>query len=348
MNDQPADSQLEKDENPEQQDSLVRIEDVENWDSVLLPATRPETIRTPPPQRPGGFQATAIWLKLLFPLLIVAGYVLFKVSSWERPLQRETALTVRDSPNTLTGVRPAQEETLVLDRATREVVAKLEAFRNRNEWRQAKELVEAETREEVRKHPVVQGFHLLARTRLGERSRTIEDELVNVEGRLRPEIRRYGDLIHGLRLARIDQILSRTRNPIVLQQYTDLFTMLLERTPRDHYDVSIRLKLAERYERAADDLAKEAKGIFRTDVVKTRQARSYYQIALRWIVAPDGWLDLVAISPAARPEVERLVEKIRQTNRTIHGVSLPLTESDSNTWVGRRGTPIHDIPGGSY
>lgn len=348
MTETPEEQQPEKDESSKDQVSLVRINDVENWDAVLVPATRENYDRAPPSGRPGGFQAAGIWLKLLFPVLIIVGYGFFKIASWERPLKRETALSVRDSPASLTGVRPAQEETLSLDRETRELVAKLEALRNRNEWRQVKDLVDSEQREALRKHPVIQGFHVLSRTRLGERSRDLEEELVNVEGRLRPESRRYADLIHGLRLARIDQILSRTNNPAILQHYTDLFTMLLERDAKDPYDVSIRLRLAERYERAADQLVKDAKGLIRTDVVKTRQARSYYQIALRWIVSPDGWLDLVAISPAARPEVERIVEKIRQANRTIHGVSLPLTDNDSNTWVGRRGTPIHDIPGGSY
>lgn len=349
MTSEPRDNQPERTAPEQPGDSLARVHGADSSEAVLVPSEPEEGEAAGAlPAKRRDFAAARVWLKLLFPVLILAGYLIFKLLSMEPSTERQTALAVRDNPSSLTGVAPAQDETLLLDWETRELVAQLEAHRNRNEWRQVSDLVEATRDPQLRRHPVVRAFDALARTRLGERSAALEEELVNLESRLRPEARRYGDLIHGLRVARIDQLLSRIRNPTVLQYHTDLFTLLLEREPKDPYDVSIRLKLAERYEEVGDQMSLGARGMIRVDVVRMRQARSHYQIALRWIVSPRGWLDLVAISPAARPDVERIVEKIRQCNRAIHGYSVPFTDNDSTTWTGRRGAPVHDIPGGSY
>lgn len=349
MTTEPRDNQSEKPPADHPEDSLTHLRGADSWEAVLVPTrSGQEELPESPPGRGRDFAGLRLWFKLLFPLLVLLGYLVFKVMSIEPSVSRQTALAVRDNPGTLTGVTPARDDALLLDRETRELVAQLEAHHQRSEWRQVVDLVEATPDPRLHRHPVVRAFNALARTRLGERSTALEEELVSLESRLRPESRRYGDLLHGLRVARIDQLLSRIRNPTVLQYHTDLFTLLLEREPRDPYDISVRLKLAERYEEMGDRMEREARGIVRVDVVKMRQARSHYQIALRWIVSPDGWLDLVAISPAARPDVERIVEKLRQCNRAIHGFSLPFGDNDSTTWTGRRGAPVHDIPGGSY
>jgi hypothetical protein len=351
MNYDEASSQPEKQPEPQpppaSEDSapLARIDGLTDWSAVLRDP--PPAAAQPAAVPPAGPGTLAVWLKLAFPAVILLGYLLYKIFTADPSARTHTAGTLPDVASSISGVKPAQDDSLTLDRPTREAVARLEAHRNRADWDAILSEV-SRLAPPIAEHPVVQSLAAVARTRRGERNVELEAQLTRLEARLRPAADRYKDLIHHLRIARLAQIAARATTEEVLLRNTDTIAQLLAAAPLDPFDIKIRQEIAGRYEAIGDAQVAEARGYLKKNLILLRSARTHYQTALRWLVSPSRWLELTAVSPAARPDVERLTEKIRSTNRAIHGIALPFSGVDNSTWSGRPNTPIHDVPGGTW
>ena len=144
----------------------------------------------------------------------------------------------------------------------------------------------------------------------------------------------------------LDQMLSRSGSADLLSRNTDQVLQLLGPDSKTPYDVQVRLNAAGLYEALGDQVAAEGRGIIRTAALKMREARVHYQTGLRFIVSSHAWLQRTPVSPRAAPDVERITQKIRETNSLINGISLPFTDGDSTTWSGKKDTPVHDNPPG--
>jgi hypothetical protein len=296
--------------------------------------------------------ATTNWsrlAKMAFPALVLVIYGLYKLWGAGLPsFAREGDPGGPSNPTSLTGVAPATEEfqRVARDKQLREFVAKLEAAASRQEWRTMTTLVSEQTDPKVRDHPVVKALVALARTRSGERSMALEAELIDLDVVLRGAGTQYAVLSEEVRVARIDQAISRNADWDILRRNTDLFLQLLGPAAETPYEVQVRQKLARLYEAVADEIDKNARGIINNDAIALREARSAHQAGLRVLVEARGWASLKPISAGTSPDIERLVEKIRILNRAIHGPSLPFTSGDSSTWTGTKGDPFHTPPGG--
>ena len=345
--------QRERESGPaEEPESRSRASEVQSWDEILV--TR-EDSNLPAPAGPADDAGErrrarrAIWFKAALPFLVLAlygGFKYFDVMSERLPAGFGTV--AQREPRSLSGIAPLPFADTRLSRDQRDFVAQLEALYGRGDWAEVIERVDAHPSPETRSHPVVRGLVAVSEARLGVRSVGLEERLGRLEGELEPAARQHPELLHELRVARAEQLLFRASDLNSLQRNTDLILRLLGPESRTPYDVEVRVAGARLYEQFGDALVEEgtgwAGGLVGTDTLKIRTGRSAYQAALRLVVPPGDWYRLEAISPRARPVVERLVEKIRQANRAIHGPSLPLTGSDSNTWDGRRGSPVHDSP----
>ncbi len=332
--------------------SLPVPREVQSWDDVL---TSREDSNLPAPHDPAAEARErrrvrrAIWFKAALPLLVIALYGAFKyfdIMSERLPPGHGTV--TQADPRTLSGIAPAGLTDTRLTREERTFVGQLEALYGQGRWVEVIERIEAHPEAATRGHPVLTALAALSEARLGVRSATLEDRLARIETQLAPSARQYPELLHELRVARAEQIFYRVYELEGLRRHTDLILRLLGSESRTPYDVEVRLQGARLYEQFGDELVEAGGGWLGTwvgtDPLKIRAGRSAYQAALRLLVADAAWYRLEAISPRARTDVERLTEKIRQANRSIHGFSPPLTGSDSNTWDGRRGSPIHDYP----
>jgi len=311
------------------------------WDALFVPA-EPDPAESPPPP-PRASSTPRIWLKAATPLLVVAIYIGIKL--FPDPGSSGTWNTWRlpKAPTTLTGVAPVNAERVSVDRATGAFLAELEARAARNEWAAIKQSIADQPDAAVREHPVVVAFAMLGRSRTGERNIGLEAELARAEQSLQGSGARYAGLVDELKLARAEQILSRSGDPEILSLSIDTLYALLGSEATTPRNLDVRLRAARLFEAFGDDIAEKAKGYLQTDVVRLRQARAHYQMALRFLVKSDRWLDLQPVSPRATSPIEGIVEKIRIANRAIHGPSLPFTRYDSTTWTGEKGSPVHDI-----
>lgn len=318
-----------------------------SWEIVLERAGTSEAVPLPPGDgiAPAPTPKVQRWLKLAFPALVLLVYVLFKLYSAMSAPREAPALLGPTERASLTGVQPAhgEFERIHRDRQLRDLVAKLEGHAARNEWKALAAAVAAAEDPRAAQHPVVRGLSALARTRSGERSLDIESDLIASEAALRG-LRDYVALSEELRAARVDQAIARTASWEILARNTDLFHQLLGPNATSPYQVTVRQKLARRYESAADEIAEKSRGIIKDDILLVREARSAYQSALRWLVTAEGWRSLTPVSTGVKPDIERLTEKIRLMNRAIHGPQIPFTNTDATAWTGRAGNPVHFDP----
>lgn len=314
-----------------------------SWDEILVRASAREVnVPARTAASPPGRERVAFWLKVLTPLLVVVAFVAVKL--WGGGLYSRSAATlpIPTQPTTLSGVKPAQEEPLRLDRAGREYVSQLEAMMGRREFRALIESVRNQADSRIAGHPVVQSLEAIARVRSGQRSLELERGLTSLETTLSPAEGQYPDLLHELRVGRVDLILARATSADVLGHNTDTIMQLLGPASRTAYDVDVRIRGARVFEGFADEEMQKGKGVIQSDLLRVREARVQYQNALRLIVTRERWSSLTPISPRANSEVERIVQKMREANRIINGVSLPFTNNDSTTWTGRKGDRVHD------
>jgi hypothetical protein len=231
-----------------------------------------------------------------------------------------------------------------VDRQLREFIGKLEALAVRDEWSALVAAIERQPDPRFQKHPVVRALLGVAQSALGKRSHALEMELARLDEQLAGESSDYAPLVDAVRIARVQQILLRAGTAGVLEMNVDLFHTLLGTVAETPNEVRVRQRLAGQFETNADKLMEEAAGLIRSDAVLVREARVGYQNALRWIVLSSEWERLTPITPGAAADIERLIEKLRQANRVLHGPQLPFTSNDSSTWTGKQGDPIHTIP----
>lgn len=312
-----------------------------SWDMVLTRAAEDVPARPAAEARPFAASPAVRWVKLLFPLLVVGLFVSLKVYEYvsERPGSYHRSAP-EAAPESLTGVSPEQAESVSMDRKTKEFVAKLEAMQSRDNWAGILGATGAAEAEPFREHPVVQALTYIARTRTGERELALESDLKEMETLL-AQADRYPELLREVRLARVEQILSRATSLEVLSRNTDEIIRLLEGTADYAREADVRIRSARTFEYFGDQLLEQGDGYISNDVLKIREARVYFQTALRLITKPDEWAALGPISPRAKAEIDRLVEKIRQCNRMIHGIPAPFSGNDSSTWSGKKGDPVH-------
>lgn len=329
-------------EPPREEEALAPVVQPD-WEIVLAKAVeeRPEEPAVPaPPPDPRGI-ATAGWLRIAAPLVIIGGYALFKMM--DAPASQRVLLV--DAPATLSGVR-AEREPLAMSRETERLVARLESLAARRDWFMVIQTIEAADPESAR-HPVVRAFEVVARVERGDRSAASYQQLRNLENAFR-DSNRHGVLRSYLRLLQADVLLRTADNPEALLRNMDRLRQLVDDQPLTPRVLELRLSLARAYEQAGLEELKAA-GTIRRDRVRLANARALFQQGLRWVVAPEGWKDLRPIdSGEANAIAGRLVLHLRVANARLHGPSMPFTGSDSETWTGRRGDPVHDHPGARW
>ncbi|MCC6547856.1 hypothetical protein IT570_11890 [Candidatus Sumerlaeota bacterium] len=340
MRDQKMSDQDHEDQQKSSREVLTRREDA--WEDVLVRASR-RTDEDSPASSPRSNDAWR-WVKAALPLAVVLVYVVVKSYGGWTQRSGSWPETVRQAKS-LTGVKPAAGEAPTMDRPTRAFVAEMEKLLNENNLVQVKKQISGADNA-IKGNPIVQAIYVVARTRQGELNTTVERQLMGLEAQLAVAEGDFPNLLQEVRVARADQILNRSSDGDTLSRNTDTILNLLGPVPKTNYALDVRLRAARRFEQVGDGIVTEGEGVFRTDILKVREARAYYQTGLRFIVADNAWLQLKPITPRASPDVERIVERIRDANRKINGVSLPFTESDSTTWTGKKGDPVHDIPAG--
>lgn len=284
------------------------------------------------------------WIRALLPVLLLVVYVGYKVTHGPPAEPRRPDVELVRS---LTGVehKPGRHR---MDTETRTLVVALEARVDGRNWSGIMNAV-ATAPPEVREHPVVQAFDAIARVESGEGGPDLMALLIALERELAGD-EDLAPQVEYLRLARlISMFRTQGTTPDGLLRLTSEMRpslSVMRTTPRV---VEFRLMLAERFERFGQDEEAAAAGTFTNDTLRLATARQLYQQGLRWIVTREGWLKATPIAPG-KPAVvvERLLMRIEKLNRQINGWSVPMTESDSSTWTGKRGDPIHDAPGGTW
>ena len=202
---------------------------------------------------------------------------------------------------------------------------------------------------EVRSHPVVQSFEAIARVESGEGSPDLLALLLALEAELKGDTQ-FESLVEYLQLARaVAQFRTQGNDADSLMRLVTELRPTLSAMPTTPRMVEFRLSLADRFERFGIQEETAAAGTFTNDQLRLATARQLYQQGLRWVVTREGWLKAIPIAPG-KPTVvtEQLLMRIRTVNSKLNGWSVPMTESDSETWTGRRGDPIHDAPGGMW
>jgi hypothetical protein len=338
--------QEEKTPPPQETDQLVgktNPEESVEWETVLVESSVDNLMVPLPPTGYGKSDQARDWFKVLFPLIVVLAFLGWKtVDSLNLSTKSKNDFRVIDStPTSLTGVAPQEDGRLRLDRESKAVVAKLEALASANQWGQLREEI-ANQPEVMQQHPVIQAMDVLARARKGERSVELEVQVRDMEALLRPEERRYPELLQELRLARVELILARARSIEVLSRNTDLIFSLLGTETDSLHDVRVHMNVSRVFETQADKLVKEGDGVFKNDPYLLQEARVYYQTALRPLVTAQGWETLEPISASAKPNINRIAEKLKNCNRMVHGPSIPFSENDSTTWSGKKDGKVHD------
>lgn len=307
-----------------------------SWETALV---RAESAREERPAANGRRAGRAVvWLKLLFPVIILAGYVGLKAwESLDGPSGGAYFSGLRKEPESLTGVAPDREEKISLSAEEKAFIARLETMVAEKRWKDVASTVASEEGEPFRDNLLVQALAVYARSRSGERNVSLEIEIKNALARLEPMRGRYPEIYHKLELARVDQTLSRSGTPEILSMNTDAIFQWLGKEAKTLHEVDTRINAARTFEGVGDKLAEQAKGYLRDDLLKLREAREYYRTGLRLLVTEKGWKTLEPLSPRTRPDIARIEEKIRAANRKIHGPALPFTENDPETWSGKKG-----------
>lgn len=284
------------------------------------------------------------WIRALVPLVLVVVYVGYKITHAPPPEPRRPDIEVVRS---LAGVSVKPVNT----RMNSETQALVTALQTRVEGRNWSGIMNAVAiaSPDAREHPVVQAYDAVARVETGEGGadlvalvRVLEQQLAGDEER--------EPLVNYLRLAQLIVAFREQGNSAdSLLRLTGEKRPVLAALPTTARVVEFRLMLAERFERFGQAEEAEAAGTFTNDEVKLSTARQLYQQGLRWVVAREGWLSATPIAPG-KPGVvvERLLLRLRTVNAKINGWSVPMTQSDSSTWTGRAGDPIHDAPGGTW
>jgi hypothetical protein len=313
-----------------------------DWEIVLAEAAPPPP---PVPSAPTPTRNWALWLRAALPVLVLVVYGVYKFTDRDR---NPPGASERDAvPASLTGVQPDREK-VTLDRQTRDFVAGLETLRLADDWRGVRDAIAAADPPALRENAVVLALDTVARVRLGETSGTLLGTIDSLKPVFRSDKERRG-LYEALLLAEARLFLDATRSPEACAKYADDFRdALLAQSTNSADVVDLRVRLAERYESVAGKLVEDA-GRIRVDRVKLAEARSLYQNALRWVTTQDGWLQLQPVS-AGKPAIVagRLRLELQTANKRYHGRSMPFGDSDSTTWTGRKGDPIHDHAGGKW
>ncbi|MEQ8822572.1 MAG: hypothetical protein RLY93_20235 [Sumerlaeia bacterium] len=325
------------------------VRDGTRWDDALRRAADRDEAATgaPPPLRRGPSRSVqwALWGRLLVPL---AAFAIYGVVKFTDLGERLPTLTEIEQVGSLTGVRAEAPAEAPLDDTAIKFVGQLEGAFQARRW----DLIDRLTAEPPPgvdpDHPVVGAFGLIAAI---EQNRLSLDQLAELEAL---EAAFEGDkdrraLLDYLRLMRAEVLLHHSSSPGTLARRSGDFRQILasQRAVTDR-SLELRTELASAYERAGDELA-EAAGRWRIDKTVLSDARSHYQHALRWLTTPDGWLRLDPVSPGlASSLLNRIKLKLREANKNYHGLSLPYSGKDSETWTGLVGEPINDAPGGRW
>lgn len=245
----------------------------------------------------------------------------------------------------ISGVRPDRPDVRV-DRDTGQLLSQLEALRESARWNDIIALVDAQP-EEQRGHPFLRAFRAIARAEKGEVSGGLLAELAILENELAGRSRSE-DIRQYLRLMRAQVLLSSARTPQDLARNTDEYLRLVGGQPRlTPRVVKMRLELGSKYFTMARRLDEEAGNGMRVDRQVLQEARLFYQMALRWLTVPtpQGWRDMQPIADGSAAQlVARLAEALAGANQRYHGRTLPFTRSDSRTWTGIAGDPVHYEP----
>lgn len=328
----------------------IVVEAPPRWER-LLEAAGGTGAPTPPSKSPAARgpisdpAAVALpWIRALVPLLLVMVYVGYKIAQTPPPEPRRPDIEVARS---LTNVS-RKTGTHRMDRETAALVDALNLRVQGRNWAGILNAV-ADAKPEIREHPGVKAYEAIARVETGESSPDLIALLIVLEREFEGDADRK-DLVEYLRLARgiaMFRTEGNTANSL-MRMTTEIRPMLasLAVTPRV---VEFRIMLAERFERFARDEEAAGTGTFTNDELHLAAARQLYQQGLRWVVTREGWLKAQPIAPG-KPSVvaERLLLSIRKVNAKLNGWAVPMTESDSSTWTGRRGDPVHDAPGGVW
>ncbi len=331
-------------ESPVEAFPIPRPEDT-SWDVVLARAgDRGSTTRVPlQPIEPAKFPLWAgTWLRAAVPLLVILLYLGYRMATAPAPQVTPDLIEHRN----LTGVAPPVEDAR-MDAATRDLVARLEGMMAREDWPSILRTIEPLPSASAA-HPAVRAFRAIARIETGESSRDLLEEVRLLEPAfasdpLKRPMRDYLRLMHADLIYRLD-----SGSPETLRAQTDRLRLLLADLPMTGRHLSLRLKLAERFERFGADEERAAGSYFR-DRLRLRTARALYQQGLRWVTTREGWINAQPISPGQPSiQVERLLHRIREMNKAINGYSLPYSGADRTTWSGREGDPVHDARGGAW
>ncbi len=306
-------------------DGVIEAEPAGRWVPAPVPGGNPRL-------------SPADWVKLVFPLLIVA---LYAASQVFRGVAAPSRARPIEEARSLTGIAPAGDP-LKLSREGRALVAELEDLAARDDWAAVGRRTGAAT-PALKEHPVVRGFSLLARARQGEKGAQIEREIFSVSA-LIPKSGEMGALREQLDMARALSILDRCRTLELLLANAEALERLAEGTQPRPSVLDVRVRVARAYERFGDERTEASIKVTSNDIAGLREARGLYQSALRWLVDPSGWHSLTPRSESLKPHIERLAGKMQRANKALHPFDLPYTDQDRNTWTGRRGDPIHDAP----
>lgn len=284
---------------------------------------------------------TATWMKALLPVGILILYGIYKTAGWATNRTAGIPAAEREA-DSLTGVK-ADLPAARMDRAQRDLVAKLEGLVAQDRWEEVRRELQGEIPAEVRSHPVIRALELASRVRTGERNIDVERDLRAVAAQL-PTGRSSAPLREAVALALAHVIVERSNDVEWLLRNAGELQRLMKDLPPRPAVLEMRVRIATRYERLADGRIEKSSGMRNRDEAGLREGRSLYQSGLRWLVTEAGWSSLTPFNDSFRPHIERILAKIEEANRTIHPVSLPFSNRDAGTWTGRKGDPVHDAP----
>ncbi len=317
-----------------------------SWEVVLR---RAEEASSPPPEQSTDAPARPnraawhAWGRAAVPLAIILLYGIYKIATHE-PAQPDAPEIANVA--SLSGVKQDTEK-IRMDKAAREFIARLETLKASENWKQIRTEID-NTAPEIREHPVVQAFDVIALIESGQRNGALLARIQTLRPKFADDRTQRG-MLDYLNLMEAELLLNASRSPDMLTRNMDDFRQLIggqeKLTPRL---LDFRVRLADRFEQMGDQEIKDA-GNFRADQVKMLNGRSLYQQGLRWVTTRDGWLKAQPIDPGrAASTSQRLLLKIRDANQIIHGPVLPFGDKENTTWTGKRGDPVHDYPGGKW
>lgn len=283
-----------------------------------------------------------LWAKALTPLVVVSFYILYKLLSGDgTPAAGARAPERAPEVRSLSGVKGAAPE-LAMDRPLRDFVARLESLAQADRWESVRSEIE-KAPESHRAHTVVRALGAVARVRTGEKSAELERTVIELQAPLSTDDD-FDALREQLMIAQARLITERCTTPELLLMNAETLHRLLDRLPPRPTTVDARLRVSQRFEQFGTARMKEASAVMSRNEAGMREARAFYQTALRWLVARDGWATLQPFAESFRPHIERNLGHLRSANAALNPPDLFSAERDRNTWTGKRGDPIHDAP----